>query len=172
MAMKINLNEIQVATPCPADWLEMQGDDESRFCQHCQKHVYDFSAMTLEEGIALIEEKEGKLCGRLSRRRDGTLITADCPVGLAAKVQQFRKRGLYGLVAVTALVLSFMLMRPRSNGAPDPIMEKLVAWLDSIFGRQPQTFSTISGMICPPSIKTSSVSTGSPSSSSTPENQP
>jgi len=172
MAMKIDLNQIQVATPCPADWFEMQGDEKSRFCQQCQKHVYDFSAMTWEEGISLIEQKEGALCGRLSRRRDGTLITADCTVGLAAKARHFRKQCLYGLVAAIVLVGSLFLMRPRPNrAATDPILARLEAWMSSIFGSSSsQTFSTFNGMICQPSKLPSSGATSS--SSSSPENQP
>ncbi|HTL98474.1 MAG TPA: hypothetical protein VL181_06685 [Holophagaceae bacterium] len=75
------LNKLQIASPCPAAWAEMRGDDRARFCAACEKHVYDFSKMTAAEGLALIREKEGKVCARLWRRADGTVITADCPEG-------------------------------------------------------------------------------------------
>lgn len=76
------LDSIRIAAPCPAEWGQMTGDERARFCGQCQKHVYNLSAMTAADAVALIREKEGQLCGRLFRRADGTVITSDCPVGL------------------------------------------------------------------------------------------
>src|SRR5688500_9822640 len=67
-----------VTSPCTRDWQSMQGDDRVRHCTECNKNVYDLSAMTREEAARLISDREGKLCGRLFRRADGTLVTADC----------------------------------------------------------------------------------------------
>ena len=36
------------------------------------------------EAAALVEQREGRLCIRLYRRPDGTMITRDCPVGVRA----------------------------------------------------------------------------------------
>ena len=84
------LNRMQITSPCPASWAEMSGDDRARFCATCEKHVYDFSKMTAAEGVALIREKEGKVCARLWRRADGTVLTADCPVGMRrAKIRRW-----------------------------------------------------------------------------------
>ena len=76
---KFNLDEIKIASPCRARWEDMGGDDRARFCGQCQKHVYNFSAMTRGEVENLIREKEGRLCGRFYRRADGRVLTADCP---------------------------------------------------------------------------------------------
>ena len=78
------VQRVEIASPCPASWAEMSGDDRGRFCAHCKLNVYNLSEMTEEEGERLIIEKEGKLCARIYRRADGTVITRDCPVGLAA----------------------------------------------------------------------------------------
>jgi hypothetical protein len=40
-----NLDEIEIATPCPASWEAMTGDDRSRFCGQCRLNVYNLSAM-------------------------------------------------------------------------------------------------------------------------------
>ena len=40
-------------------------------------------AMTEEEALKLVEEREGRLCVRFYQRRDGTVLTTDCPVGAA-----------------------------------------------------------------------------------------
>src|SRR5262245_60732411 len=95
---------VSIAAPCSAKWDDMAGDDRSRFCSHCQLNVYNLSAMTEEEGERLIIEKEGKLCARIYRRADGTVITRDCPVGLAAIRRRF-----VGFAARTAAKLMFLV---------------------------------------------------------------
>jgi hypothetical protein len=79
----------------------MSGDDEVRFCDQCQLHVYDISRLTRPQAEALISRTEGRICARLYRRSDGTVLTKDCPVGLRA----FRRR-VAGMTAaaVTALL--------------------------------------------------------------------
>jgi hypothetical protein len=104
--MKNILPEIRIASPCPANWNEMTGDERARFCSQCQKHVYNLSAMTAEAAAALIREKEGNLCGRLYRRADGTVLHAeDCPVGLVARQWRKIRHGLSALASVVLLVL-------------------------------------------------------------------
>ena len=80
----IPLNTIKVASPCHADWDEMTGDDQVRFCGGCRKNVYNLSALTQDEAQALVGRLEGRLCVRFYTRADGTLLTQDCPVGLRA----------------------------------------------------------------------------------------
>ncbi|HEU4951382.1 MAG TPA: hypothetical protein VFT46_05490 [Holophagaceae bacterium] len=94
------LNQLRIASPCPAAWAEMLGDDRARFCAACEKHVYDFSKMTAAEGLALIREKEGQVCARLWRRADGTVITADCAVGRRLSA----RRSVAGPLAAAALL--------------------------------------------------------------------
>ena len=85
------LSQTQVASPCSADWNEMVGDEFTRFCGQCEKNVYNLSMLTTEAAINLIREKEGNLCGRFYRRADGTMLTADCPVGVHHKLRRKRK---------------------------------------------------------------------------------
>ena len=76
------LNNLKIAAPCKAKWGDMRGDDRMRFCDACSKNVYNLSDLMASEAVALIQEAEGHLCVRLYRRSDGTVLTADCPVGL------------------------------------------------------------------------------------------
>ena len=83
--MKTNpLNNIKIASPCSADWDEMRGDNRKRYCSECSLHVYNLSEMTQHEAENLLFEAEGRICVRLYRRNDGTVITQDCPVGWRA----------------------------------------------------------------------------------------
>lgn len=78
------LGSLRVASPCGVSWDSMEGDERVRFCRLCSLNVYDFSGMTRAEVEALVSKTEGRLCGRLTRRADGTVLTKDCPVGLRA----------------------------------------------------------------------------------------
>ena len=78
------LDNVRIASPCSADWNEMVGDDRRRFCGACERNVYNLSAMTRNDAERLLYQAEGRLCARYYSRPDGTIITADCPVGLAA----------------------------------------------------------------------------------------
>src|SRR5262245_20061225 len=73
------LDAITVAAPCTVPWETMRGDDRKRYCEQCRLNVYDFSRMTRGEAEAMLRAAEGqRVCGRLVRRADGTLVTRDC----------------------------------------------------------------------------------------------
>lgn len=102
----ITLDNISVASPCPANWSEMTGDEQVRFCGQCQLNVYNLSGMSRNAAEQLIQEKEGKLCVRYFQRADGTIITQECPVGLRAKYQRrLLKTGL-GTAAAAILLIT------------------------------------------------------------------
>jgi hypothetical protein len=103
--MKNNpLDNIKIASPCGANWDEMFGDNRKRFCSECKLNVYNISGMSEREAEDLLINSEGRVCVRLYKRHDGTILTENCPVGLA-KVKQKVSR-----VATDAfaLVLSFV----------------------------------------------------------------
>ena len=97
------LDRVGIAAPCSASWDDMDGDDRARFCSQCQLNVYNFAELTREQVQALIIEKEGRLCGRIYRRADGTILTRNCPVGLWAMRKRLTKWG--GAVAAALVVL-------------------------------------------------------------------
>jgi hypothetical protein len=80
-----SLEGLRIASPCKADWDEMAGDERVRFCGQCQKNVYNLSGMARDEAEALVQGAEGKLCVRMYRRDDGTVLTSDCPDGVRRK---------------------------------------------------------------------------------------
>ncbi len=98
------LNNIKIASPCPADWNEMYGDNRKRFCSDCKLNVYNLSGMTRDEAEVLVTNAEGRLCVRYYQRADGSVITADCPVGWA-KVKQRTK--VYATAVASMLVALF-----------------------------------------------------------------
>jgi len=105
-----------VASPCSADWDEMVGDGPVRFCGKCEKNVYNLSEMSRADGEALIAAQETTLCVRLYRRADGTVMTADCPVGVERL--RFRARlwaRVSGAVASLGLLLGLAGGRARAD---------------------------------------------------------
>jgi len=101
----ITVDELRIASPCQsAEWADMKGgDDRARLCLTCDKNVYNLSLMTLDEANDLIREKEGKLCIELYRRFDGTVLTADCPVGLRTIRRQYLKTRAKAIAFALAL---------------------------------------------------------------------
>src|SRR5688572_7138669 len=83
------LRNIQVAKPCPVLWSEMEGDDRSRFCSHCKLKVHNLEGLTTAEAEDLLRSAKGRLCARFYRRPDGTVMTKDCPAGVAVARRRF-----------------------------------------------------------------------------------
>jgi hypothetical protein len=93
----------------------MQGDERSRHCKLCQRNVYNLSALKREEAENLVRASEGRLCVRFFRRHDGTMLTADCPVGLRG-VRARLVRGALG-IAATVLALAGSMLGGRFTQA-------------------------------------------------------
>lgn len=102
------LDDVQVASPCHASWADMAGSETVRFCGSCQKNVYNLSGMKRDEAVELLRASEGRLCVRFYRRADGTVLTEDCPVGVALVLRRAKRATLaaaaLSLGAVAALL--------------------------------------------------------------------
>jgi phosphopentomutase len=70
------LPNIRIATPCQTSWESMAGDERVRHCTLCSLNVYNFAEMTRHEVRELLARTEGRVCARLYRRADGTVIRA------------------------------------------------------------------------------------------------
>lgn len=55
---------IQIPKPCHEDWDRMNTVEKGRFCNSCKKNVVDFSKMTDQEIVKIIENSTGNLCGK------------------------------------------------------------------------------------------------------------
>ncbi|QQR56689.1 MAG: flagella basal body P-ring formation protein FlgA [Candidatus Melainabacteria bacterium] len=103
-----NLEDVRIASPCKASWRKMKGDDRVRNCAKCSLNVYNISEMSREEAAELIANTEGRLCIRLWRRRDGTVITKDCPMAF----KQIR----YGIAAFSSIFITAILATMQWTG--------------------------------------------------------
>jgi len=120
------LDQVRIASPCNARWEDMTGDERTRFCGQCSKHVYNFSAMTRVEVEMLIREKDGRLCGRFYRRSDGRMLTTDCPTGVRRRRNRLARFGSAVFAAVMFIFGGCSSRRePRLMGeiaVPQPLM--------------------------------------------------
>lgn len=92
------LDSLTIDNPCPKDWNEMSGDDKSRYCDVCDKYVYDISAITLDESCELLANSSGSICLQLKRTRTGKTLT---------KISEpSRVRNLFTIFRVAAAVVS------------------------------------------------------------------
>lgn len=110
------LDKLQVASPCEADWERMEGDARRRLCGHCHRHVYNLSAMTRDEILTLLGAPGASPCVRLYQRADGTLLTADCPVG--ARRRRWIAFSALAFGVLTGSVLLFAGRPPTSSSPP------------------------------------------------------
>jgi hypothetical protein len=110
MRLPVLLDGMRVATPCSADWDDMRSLDGERvrFCQKCERNVYNLSALTRVEAETLVNAHEGRMCVRFFQRDDGTMLTADCPVAVEKKRLRARVWArISGAAASLALLVGF-----------------------------------------------------------------
>jgi hypothetical protein len=113
------LDDIRIASPCTASWDAMTGNDTVRFCGECKLNVYNLSDMTAAEAATLVERAEGRLCVRLYKRKDGTVLTRNCPVGLRATLARASRAAGAALAMVLGL-FSGVAARASSRFATAP----------------------------------------------------
>ena len=145
--------KLEVASPCREKWESMTGDERVRHCAKCQLNVFNVSELTEVEIVAMLQAKTGRVCGRLFRRADGTVLTKDCPVGLA----RVRRQLALVVAAVLTLVLGALgsRSRPACSHPGNPSLKtgalaKVEAWKESL--RATRTFGPLIDWIDPPHV--------------------
>lgn len=105
--ISIRLEQLSIASPCTASWDDMTGSETKRFCGQCNLHVHNVSAMSREDAEAFLGGAlgDGRVCVRMFRRFDGTVLTRDCPVGLARARERARRvcAAVAAMLGITAL---------------------------------------------------------------------
>lgn len=139
--------DLKIATPCQESWADMTGDERVRFCGRCSLHVYNLSELSEPEALALMKQSEGRACVRFFQRKDGTVLTKDCPVG-----RKRRWKVLASMTGLAALLLTgiaaIAVGESRSSGAYQrpPWLVTILRWLGQ---DEPPPMPTM-GKPCPP----------------------
>ena len=108
MSRAIQLEQLHIPQPCHADWNAMAGDERSRYCASCEKHVHDLSAMSRAQAEALVTAHAGKLCVQFTLGTDGRVMTRD---GL----RRFRWVRRFAPVVSVAMAFALGLVGCRRN---------------------------------------------------------
>jgi len=119
---QLPLANVLIASPCDVPWTSMVGDERVRHCASCKKDVHNLSAMTRDEIDAFLASQVEGSCGLLPcislfQRADGTVLTADCPVG----VRRRRSRSIFavtfgvGATALVAFTALAVLLHPQPS---------------------------------------------------------
>jgi Carboxypeptidase regulatory-like domain len=117
------LENLRIAAPCPAEWNKMEGDERVRFCHLCQKSVYDVSALTRRQAEALLRKNGTTICTVIYRRQDGTVLTQDCPFGLAAIRRRFARIAGAAFSAMLSVTSSALAQQPRGADQPNSLVQ-------------------------------------------------
>jgi hypothetical protein len=155
------LDQLRIASPCSVPWDSMKGDDRVRYCATCEKHVYNIITLSSDEAADLIRRTEGKVCVQLHRRRDGTILTADCPVGSRLAAGRRLRRltavaaALTGLWAIDSLLAITERLPYVQISAPRQQVQALRAKLAAVLYRNPARGEVVVGEMVP-------VTTGTP----------
>jgi hypothetical protein len=113
------LDRLNVASPCSADWDEMMGNEQVRFCRDCSLYVHDLSKITRKDAVKLVAASKGKLCVRYARRPDGTLHTASQAEPLA-RIKRRLTRIAAGAFTATLSLASNAAAQSAQTAERDP----------------------------------------------------
>lgn len=101
------LDQVSIQQPCPMSWDKMIGDDRVRFCDQCQRQVWNFFEMTDAEIAEVVRSNPESLCAQITKTRDGTLVTKD----YRPTQTQFRF-SMLAMMALATCLAPLMLLAP------------------------------------------------------------
>lgn len=120
MAPKHFLNNVTIPSPCSADWNQMIGNDQVRFCEHCNLDVHNLSQMTRNQAQRLVAKANGRLCVRYHFDPAGRPLTL--PVGqklhrIGRRVSRIAAGAFTATLSITSAVAqqSVSSQSPGSN---------------------------------------------------------
>lgn len=127
------LERLRLVDPCSVPWESMEGDHRVRYCGVCSLNVYDISALTRAEAKSLIAALEGRMCLRMTRRLDGTVMTRDCPIELG---KTRRRRSWFAAVTTLLALIVFgswgnQSETPPQKSAPVPALDASPVYLST-----------------------------------------
>ena len=100
---------LNINNPCNQDWKSMTKSNTGKFCSNCSKTVIDFTLLTDQEIIKIVEQTP-KLCGRLNQQQINRSLETK---------QQTNNSRLYktltGLVLLTSTINSFAKINSSSK---------------------------------------------------------
>lgn len=101
---------LKIDNPCNEDWTSMSPNETGKYCLHCSKSVIDFTHLTDNQIIHLLEKNSNNLCGRFTDEQLNRIIEIRQP----SKSSQLY-RLLAGLLFVGATENTLAVDKPFSE---------------------------------------------------------
>jgi len=121
-----SFDRITIPAPCDADWDSMIGNDQVRFCEHCNLEVTDLSAMTRHEAMRLVARSQGRLCVRFIQRPDGGIVSRTVPEKLHRISRRVSQIAAGAFTATLSLSSAAAQTKPVSTGGQAGVSVGLV----------------------------------------------
>jgi len=114
-----SLDRLTIPKPCEADWDSMIGNDQVRFCEHCNLHVTDLSALTRPAAMRLVAQSQGRLCVRVMQRPGGGVLTRTVPKQLYRISRRASRIAAGAFTATLSLASAAGQSRPSEAVIPE-----------------------------------------------------
>ncbi|GAB3718385.1 hypothetical protein GCM10027592_61280 [Spirosoma flavus] len=72
--MKSKEFTLKINNPCTTSWNSMTPSEQGKYCSICAKNVIDFTNLTDEEIISILQNQNSRICGRLEATQINRLI--------------------------------------------------------------------------------------------------
>jgi hypothetical protein len=101
--------EMRCASPCDSRGdAHLIGSGRERYCWRCGRDVYDIASLSPPDARAVLGLDETAPPPKLYVRGDGSVMTADCPVGVRRRrVRRWLAASLWAFVLAAPLVLAW-----------------------------------------------------------------
>lgn len=110
--MPIRIRDVEVQNPCHEDWDAMRIEDRRRYCDRCQEHVHDLSAMSDAEAKDFLRGRAGQeVCVSYVPRTDGTIRLSPRPAPVVPVSRLRRRRPL----AVAGMAMALVACTPHGE---------------------------------------------------------
>lgn len=118
--------KLSIPEPCSQSWSDMRGGTRTRFCESCQHHVHDLSALTQREARALLERSATEaLCIRYEVDEDGLLLLSEEPgehPRMSRQLEGLRRLAAASLVAAPLLLAACEPLPEQTAEAQAPLI--------------------------------------------------
>ena len=125
------LNNLTIPSPCTADWNSMIGNDQVRFCEHCNFEVHNLSLMTRNQAERLIAKSNGRLCVRYHHDDAGRPVTL--PMGqklhhISRRLSRIAAGAFTATLSVTSAVAQSSTGFQSGNSNPPNATQSNARW--------------------------------------------
>jgi len=107
-----NSVELNIPSPCQQDWHEMNANEKGKFCQTCQKQVIDFTHLSDDAILKIIEASSNKICGRFHKNQLERIL-----------ISNYNKKDNTPYLKIFAGLLGISALLPRAEAKAMPVSQ-------------------------------------------------